>query len=244
MLVATIAALVLAFTPPPALAAASNTGRASLDRELSADVPAAGVEIVRLIGHDGEVAIEVGDTEHIRIRVHIKSKRKGLMRSSSRGDAYVEDARLETSMRGGRLQVELSGGRGREEVTETWTVVVPARLAVEVRMAAARIAIVGVAGGVGVKLGTGDLKVDVPRGAIDADVTVGNVEVNTRTDSHGEVDLRSRVGDTDLWLDGSRIDYPNPPGPGSRVSIRGSGRDRIKVSVMVGDADLRLGTRR
>jgi len=211
------------------------------DRELTAEVSADGIDEILLDGHDGKATIKVGADDQIQIRVKIKAKRKGLIYKSSAGRAYVEDARLETDTRGGTLEVALSGGRGRKDTEEAWTIIVPRRLAVVVEMSAASIDITDVTGGVEVNLGVGKANVDVPRGNIEVRVSVGNATVETQTDSYGDVDLRAQVGKTRLWIGGHRIKYSNPPGPGSKVSMEGEGRDQIKVFVQVGDASLRVG---
>ncbi len=211
------------------------------ERELTAEVSADGIDEILLDGHDGKAVIEVGDGDRIELRVTIKAKRKGLIYKSSAGRAYVEDARLETDARRGTLEVTLSDGRGRKDVEEAWTIIVPQRLAVVVEMSAASIDITDVTGGVDVHLGVGKVQVDVPRGSIQVKVSVGNAIVTTATDSFGDVDLRAQVGNTRLWIGGHRIKYSDPPGPGSKVSMEGEGRDQISVSVQVGDASLRIG---
>ena len=211
------------------------------ERELTAEVSADGIDEILLDGHDGKATIEVGASDQIQIRVTIKAKRKGLVYKSSAGRAYVEDARLKTDARGGTLEVALSGGRGRKDTEEAWTIIVPRRLAVVVEMSAASIDITDVTGGVEVNLGVGKANVDVPRGNIEVRVSVGNATVETQTDSYGDVDLRAQVGKTRLWIGGHRIKYSNPPGPGSKVLMEGEGRDQIKVFVQVGDASLRVG---
>lgn len=212
-----------------------------VERELTAEVSAKGIDGISLDGHDGKAVIEVGGDDQIQIRVTIKAKRKGLVYTSSAGRAYVESARLETDAQRGMLEIAISGGKGRDDTEETWTIVVPRHLAVEVEMSAARIDITDVTGGVAVNLGVGKALVDVPRGNIAVKVGVGTANVTTATDSFGDVDLRAQVGDTGLWISGHRFKYPDPPGPGSKISMEGEGRDQIKVSVQVGDGFLRIG---
>jgi len=43
-----------------------------------------------------------------------------------------------------------------------------------------------------------------------------------------------------LVLGGHRVKHDDAPGPGSRVSLEGSGRDRIRLQVNVGDAELTI----
>jgi hypothetical protein len=41
-------------------------------------------------------------------------------------------------------------------------------------------------------------------------------------------------------MNGMKVKYPDPPGPGSHVSLPGKGRDSIEIFVEVGDATLRV----
>ena len=47
-------------------------------------------------------------------------------------------------------------------------------------------------------------------------------------------------GNTNLSMNGMKMRYTDPPGPGSRVSLSGKGEDSIRIYVQVGDASLRV----
>jgi hypothetical protein len=82
--------------------------------------------------------------------------------------------------------------------------------------------------------------VDVPGGDLDVSVTVGKARVRSGSESVRELGIRSQVGNTNLWMNGMKMKYSDPPGPGSRFSMSGDGEDSIKVFVQVGDATLRV----
>jgi hypothetical protein len=126
-------------------------------------------------------------------------------------------------------------------VEEKWIVTLPARLAVSLRMSSAEMQIDGVAGGTEVRAGHGSVRVDVPRGDLRIDLTVGDVKVHNASTSLGNVVLSSRVGSTRLWINGLRLQVPNPPGPGSRISAAGEGQETIRVGVEVGDISVKAG---
>ncbi len=65
-----------------------------VERELTAEVSADGIDEIVLDGHDGKTTIEVGSSDRIELRVTIEAKRKGLISRSRQGRAYVEEERF------------------------------------------------------------------------------------------------------------------------------------------------------
>ncbi|MDH3402774.1 MAG: hypothetical protein OES32_08075 [Acidobacteriota bacterium] len=108
-------------------------------------------------------------------------------------------------------------------------------------MSSAEVDITGVSGGAEVSAGRGSVRIDVPKGDLRVALTVGDVDVTSGSSSLGEIDLESTVGSTKLWMNGARIKYPNPPGPGSSVSVSGKGEDTVIVDVEVGDIAVDVG---
>jgi hypothetical protein len=101
--------------------------------------------------------------------------------------------------------------------------------------------IYGISGGCEAELNVGDLKIDVPGGNIRATTNVGEVTVRSATQSIANVDVDASVGDTRLIVNGLRIPNEKRYGPGSRVNTDGNGKDRIRVSASVGDAEVTIG---
>lgn len=211
---------------------------------------AEGLRSVLLEAGNGSARIEPSDDDQIQVRVEVKPKQwtekqparsiKNWFLTSSYDEMkdLLDAVRIAIDERGeGRLRIGLTpaGSSHTDRVTEEWTIFVPARMALELRMDYAEVEVVGIVGGVDIKAGAGSVRVDVPRGDVRVDLQVGDVEVKSESGSVGGVDLRSRVGKTSLWLNGMRLKYPDPPGPGSKVSVSGRGADTFRVAVEVGD---------
>lgn len=232
-----------------------SASMAAGERVLEQSLPATGVRAIAVSGGNGAARIAVGDEDAVLIRVVIRPERlsdrnpwqgiKAWFLSSAYDDVddLIEAIRLDTdSSGGGTLAVGLRPPRRTREsrVSEDWRITVPRRLAVKLAMARADTEVKGVAGGVDISIGNGSADVDVPGGDLDIEVTVGKADVRTGSTALRDLDLRSEVGDTRLWINGLKVDYPDPPGPGSRISMAGEGDDSITVFVQVGDASLRV----
>lgn len=227
------------------------------ERVLERELPADGIRMIVLDGGNGSARIAVGDDDTIRIRVGIRPERLSdnspwqgikkwfLTSAYDDVDDLIEALELKTDPSGGKLEIDLRPSRRTREskVREDWRLTVPPRLAVRLAMARADTEVIGVAGGVEVSIGNGSADVDVPGGDLDVEVTVGRADVRTGSDTVRRLSLRSEVGDTRLWMNGLKVDHPDPPGPGSRISMSGQGSDTIEVFVRVGDASLRVNER-
>lgn len=214
---------------------------------------AAALEKVVIRGGNGSVTAKAVDTDRVRIRVEVSPKRWTdnelqhkltswfLTSGKLTDDELIESIRLQVDADGERLDVSLRpGGRTRtSRVNEKWTIEMPARLALDSKLDAAEVDVAGLEGGVVLRLGYGSADLDLAGGDLDVKVTVGDLKVRTQGD-YGPIKLRSEVGDTEMWLRGRRIEYPNPPGPGSRVNVEGAGAFKARVEVQVGDAELRV----
>ena len=197
----------------------------------------------------------MGDEDTVQIRVELRPEnwsdnepwqgiKKWFLTSAYDDlDDLIDTIRLDAdSSPSGRVKIGLTPPkRAREsKVREDWSITVPKRLAVKLELSRATVEIEGVAGGVDISLGNGSIDVDVPGGDLDVAVLVGKAQVRTGSKSVRELGVRSQVGNTSLWMNGMKMKYPKPPGPGSHVSLSGDGEDSISIFVQVGDASLRV----
>lgn len=225
------------------------------ERVLEKTIPVNDVDAIVLNGGNGSVHISVGADDTIQIRVEIRPENlldnkplrgiKNWFLSSAYDDLdeLMKAIRLEADLSmTGKIKIGLTPSvRTREsQVLEDWQITVPKRLAVKLAMARATTTVDGVAGGVDISLGNGTVDVDVPGGDLDIVVTIGKARVRTGSKSVGKLSLRSQVGNTKLSMNGMKMKYTDPPGPGSRFSLSGDGEDTIRVYVQVGDASLRV----
>ena len=130
-------------------------------------------------------------------------------------------------------------GRSREDrVAENWSIEVPERFYVDLTTNAATVEVDGIAGGVSVRQGYGRVRVAVPRGDLDLQVQVGDIDARSSARDWRQVSLRSQVGSTRIWVDDRKMKLSKPPGPGNSVRLEGRGDDVISLRVRVGDAEL------
>jgi hypothetical protein len=215
-------------------------------RTLTSHVPAAGVTVVDLETGDAEVEVVAGPDDAIDVRVEASpasARRIGI--GSPSGDPARAD--LETTVSNGVLKVRLldhqmGAFEGR------WTITAPARVAARLAIRDGRVDVTGLTGGVTASMGAGlhtnagRIHVDVPRGALDLSIGVGDVDAKTGAAGYGKVDVRSTVGDASLYVDGHAVDAPHEPGPGHRLQLApgGTAGDDLKVRATVGSASLRI----
>ena len=236
----------------PAFADGDSNGKVKGPRQLTWQGAAAGIQRLEIRAGNGTAKVRAIEGDEIRVRVSLRPKRNldgktfrrafrwFLASGYDDADQLSQAVDLQVKRRNGELVIQpLPHGRSRKSaIVETWEIDVPMRLGLQVHMDSAEIEVSGLEGGVVLRLGHGEAKVDVPRGDLDLEVTVGNIEAQLRQTDLGELRLASEVGDTRLWLDGRRVKHPKPPGPGSHIKIEGDGPDEVHVRVTVGDAKL------
>lgn len=208
------------------------------DRVLTATAPAQGLSAVDVDGKVGSVLISTAAVNDVRIRVVVETKSSwSFWRGRTRGNAQGVDLRANRS--GNTLSVTLAGDR--EHLEETWTLEVPESLAAKVKVDVGRIRVRGIRGGCDTSVDVGEIDIDVPEGNISAESDVGDVKVRTMTKSYGNVDVRTSIGDARVTIDGHKADRPREPGPGDRFTLRGSGKDQIRLRADVGSTQLMIG---
>jgi len=128
-----------------------------------------------------------------------------------------------------------------DDVKQIWTVEVPARLSVKVRMKVGEMTVLGVSGGVDAKLEVGQLTLKTQGGPIKASVNVGQIRATSATVQPGNIRISSNIGDARLempnWNDN---DKGNRSGLGRTINITGKGPDNMNLDVNIGDAHLRI----
>lgn len=244
--------LVILTTAACVLLSASDVPAGSKSRIVEWEGSAMALSKIVLRAGDGRVSVKAVDTDRVRIRVEVSAKpwhdepgRKlaswFLTRNDMSDGELIESVRLRTDIDGDGLDVSLlpSGRTRKSRVNEEWTIEMPRRLALDSKFDAADVDVVGLEGGVSLRLGYGSANLDLVGGDLDVKVSVGELRVRTQGD-YGNIQLRSTVGDTQMWLRGLRIEYTDPPGPGSHVSLDGEGTYKARLELEVGDAELRV----
>lgn len=204
-------------------------------RDLNSTVPADQIRSVVIDANVGKVELRGTSDNTARIAVHIKAKSTFSIWSGREwGDPDGVD--LRTEVRGSELRITLRGER--KNLQEEWVITVPSRVEAKVNANVGSVDVYGITGGCDAEVNVGELKIDVPEGDIRAVTNVGEVKIRTATKSFASVNVDASVGDTRLMIDGNRIRSKRGYGPGSRASADGPGKDRIRVSASVGDAEV------
>ena len=241
-----------ASTVAPVPAAAEGAGREP--KTLRATIDAAQLHALQLQAGEGEIAIRASADDAVHVEVVVAPGRRGAegfadrVRSWFLASRYREDADLVHAteilqeVNGGTLELDLTPDLAtrKDRVHERWTIEIPARFEIGVRMDVGDASITDATGGVRARVAVGTITIDVPAGDVDARINVGDVKVHTGAPAVGDVLVDADVGGADLWVDGGRVEHENAPGPGGRVALRGSAGVTIRATAEVGDASVRI----
>lgn len=215
-IIATVAAMVsLRGTSSPA----SGPSADPQPRTLVGRWEAAPLREISVVATSGAVTIAGADADEVDVSVEVRpARRTRALFSRASGDPGT--ARLVHEATGTHASLRVADTHG--PVEEHWTVRVPRRFGVRVDMHEGRLVVTGV------------------EGALDLDVSVGTIDADSHSTTHGAVDVRSQVGDARLTVAGRSIVAPRQPGPGHRLRLDGEGAQALTLRVDVGDATLRI----
>lgn len=233
-----------------AIAALCALGAAAKDeRVIEGSAPVGKATRITLDAGEGSLTLKAGGGETIRWRVELEpDAHHGWFSRRHDRDAReaIEGAKVEGSLRGESFELLLDLPRGADEddISQHWTIEVPASFAARVALDVGELRVSGLGGGVRASVDVGSIDLDLPRGAVEASADVGDIEIVLGEAPEGDIDLEADVGDVDLTLDGRHIrndrgDY----GPGESVRLTGKGGDRVRARVDVGDIDASIGKR-
>ncbi len=220
---------------------------AAATRTLSADIPAAGINKLAIAVGVGELRVTPSRDAAVHVRVALRQKSREFLWffhwQSSSTAREIQAAQITRQKQGDRLVLSLSEPKNldNDDVKQKWSVQVPARLAVDINMKVGQATVTGIAGGVHADLNVGEIDLDTPRGPMSADVNVGQIRAESGSAQHGDITLSSTIGEAALYINGKRVDGAGGHnGLGRSINFGGSGPDSMKLSVNVGEVDLRI----
>ena len=225
----------------PALACAAGS------RTLSADVSANGLNTLALTAGVGEVRITPSSDDLVHVSVRLEQKSREFLWffhwQSNTTTREIQSAQLVLQRSGERLDLSLgsSSKLDTSQVKQHWMLQIPARLALALNMKVGQVSVQGVTGGVNVNLNVGEIDLDTPRGALNARVNVGQISASSASTRLGPIDLSSDIGEAAVFMNGKAVrGGGRHSGLGRIIHLPGSGPDTMKLSVNVGEVDLRL----
>ena len=202
------------------------------DRIIEESVSVADISKLSVRIHTAKVQVTADPSENIQLRIELKPE-KGKKPN-------LESVKLDLDRSGDRLDVSLDIPFDPDDVEQDWTILIPARLVLDVDVKVGKVNVDGITGGLELSVGVGDIRANAPEGRVKGRVGVGDVKVKSSTKSYGYVLLDANVGDTRLSVDGHRVVYSKPPGAGNRVALDGPGRDSFELKTNVGNAELEI----
>ena len=205
---------------------------AHADRMIHESFSLEGIERLSVDGHVGRILVNPEESEKIELDLKLEPD-KGK-------HPDLDSVRLIQDQDGKTFKLSLDVPFRRDDMIETWTLRVPARLALKLNMDVGDLVVEGIHGGLDLSVKVGKIEANAPEGEVLAKTNVGDIQIHSSTKSYGVVIVDANVGDTSLSINDHKVVYSKSPGPGNRVMLDGPGRDRIELSTNVGDAELKL----
>jgi hypothetical protein len=212
-------------------------------RTLTRRVAAEDLATVAVTAGAGSITVTTTEPETaqgISIEVELEPRRGGIFSSLRRAQRQVDSAELVAEVSGSRLSLEIEADSDDHRFEETWTIRLPARLAMSLELGVGDAEVRGLAGGLSLEVGYGDVLVEVEAGTGDLELAlgVGDVAVTAPSAAFGEVLCSSGVGEAHLKVDGSIVDSDGLIGHTATWS--GEGPAELNVEVGVGDVTVTL----
>lgn len=125
-----------------------------------------------------------------------------------------------------------------------WTVTLPARLALHLKVGVGKATVLGIAGGLDAKIGVGKLDAGLKQGPLEANVGVGDISAEVMNADYGDVHLSAGVGHVEFYVNGQQ----NMTGfeqhlTASSQKLTGDGKTPYTLKAGVGHIKLKLGVK-
>ncbi len=126
-----------------------------------------------------------------------------------------------------------------------WTVTLPPRLALKLKVGVGKATVLGLAGGLDAKVGVGKLDAGLKRGPLEANVGVGDINADVMDADYGNVHLSAGVGHVEFYVNGQQ----NTTGfeqhlTASSQKLTGKGKTPYTLKAGVGHIKLQLGVKK
>jgi len=208
-------------------------------RILQGAVDAGNFETVRLDAGVGEITVVAVDAlEKVTIEVSLKPRRGGFFSSMKKAQIEVDEAELRMDVSKGVLRLEIETKSDDRHFEETWTIELPARLALDLDVGVGDVEVRGLAGSLTIDAGVGDIVAEGLSGNVSIDVGVGDATVRAASVHYGSVSGSGGVGDAKLTVHGKSISSSGFVGKSAKWT--GDGEHVIEISMGVGDAEVIL----
>lgn len=239
--VAVFASAILAAAPGALLAA--GTVDSGMTRNFTKDVSAAGLNSVHLSLGVGEVDVSAGAGDSIKVHVTARpGQNSNFIFKWTVGNAespLPPNLKLVVTRHGNQLDLRLSPD---SDLKSSWTVVLPARLALALDGHVGKLRVSGIAGGLTATLNVGSVEAALVNGPATVSTNVGNIRVNVTNPDYGKVDLNADVGGVRFSVNGSTVTSGlEHQFTSAAQQLSGPGKTTYSLKVNTGHAELNLG---
>ena len=224
------------------LAGAVSINAVAGQRVINGTYPSKGLEGIELNIAVGDAKITVGDPGVIQFHVRLTPRRGGVFSSMAEAQEQVDAAQLNMTPAGKTLRLSIRSNSQNPKFEATWSISIPARLAVSVRTGVGDVTINGVGGAVKVKDGVGDVTVTTHGSRLIVDTGVGDVTIRGDLAQFGHVTGAAGVGSATLTPPNATLDGSGMVG--KRLSWTGPGPGVMRIKAGVGDVEISLATPR
>ncbi len=220
---------------------------AAATRTLTTNIPASGIKSLAITVGVGELRVTPSTDATVHVRVTLQPKSSGFLWffhwQSTATSEDIQAAQIAQKRDGDQLNLSLTtpGKLNDSDVKQTWDVQIPVRLALDIAMKVGQVTVSGITGGVHTNLNVGEIDLDTPAGPLSATVNVGQIGATSASKQLGSIELSSTIGEAALFVNGKHMrEGGRHSGLGRRIHLPGSGPDSMKLSVNVGEVDLRV----
>lgn len=212
---------------------------AASPRTLQGEVPATGLEIVRLDAGVGDIDVVAVDTaDMVTVEVQLKARRGGFFSSMKKAQHEVDEAELRMDISKGVLRLEIETESDDRHFEERWILGLPSHLDFDLDLGVGDVDIRGLTGALTADLGVGDLTATAVSGSLSIDIGVGDASVEAAAVDYGSVDGSGGVGNAELTVRG--VEISSSGFVGATAEWTGEGPHTIEISAGVGDAKVTL----
>jgi len=206
-------------------------------------LPAAGMTRLNLDVNVGVITITSSTDGQVHVTLSLKPSSSffGLLTNSS-NLAAAQHAVIRHALNNGTLTlaVQYPANTDTSDISEHWTVAVPAAIAVTGHVNVGELSVNGIAGGVDANLNVGIVQLDVPGGPLKITANVGKIQATVRSLDYSNVSLGATVGKTSLTVDGVGAGNLQKTGSGQNLSYTMNGKNTINLQLTTGTVTLAL----
>jgi len=220
--------------------------QAAVKRTLQTSMPAARITHVTIDAGVGQLKLTPSPDDKLHVQVGLEQKSVNFLwffhwmsHTTAREIAAVK-LQQKAENDGVTYSLDYPGHLDDGDVKQNWTIEIPARMAVKIRMKVGELHLSGISGGVDAKLEVGEVTLKTPRGPIKAVVNVGQIRATSATTQVGNIHMSSSIGDAQLQMPNWNDNENNRSGLGRTVNVAGKGPDSMDLEVNIGDARLSI----